>query len=64
MLIYLYLLYYLMNTTIGQPMLEGTRISIDSKHEKASKFLMSATPLFGNNYTMIYGKRKGLLSFM
>ena len=22
----------LMNTTIGQPMLEGTRISIDSKH--------------------------------
>ena len=32
----------LMNITTGQPMLEGTRISIDSKHEKASKFLMSA----------------------
>lgn len=32
----------LMNTTTGQPMLEGTRISMDSKYEKASKFLMSA----------------------
>ena len=32
----------LMNTTTGQPVLEGTRISMDSKNEKASKFLMAA----------------------
>ena len=32
----------LMNTTTGQPVLEGTRISMDSKNGKASKFLMAA----------------------
>ena len=32
----------LMNTTTGLPVLEGTRISMDSKNEKASKFLMAA----------------------
>lgn len=32
----------LMNTTTGQPVLEGARISMDSKNGKASKFLMAA----------------------
>ena len=32
----------LMNITTGQPLLEGTKMSMDSKNEKASKFLMAA----------------------
>ncbi len=32
----------LMNTTTGQPLLEGTKMSMDSKNEKAEKFLMTA----------------------
>lgn len=32
----------LMNITTGQPLLEGTKMSMDSKNEKAGKFLMTA----------------------
>lgn len=32
----------LMNITTGQPLLEGTKMSMDSKNEKAEKFLMTA----------------------